>query len=87
MIPNRMRLNENFRKYFPDVEAPEERENSGRSSALKAGTYMVINQVVKDRGLDEKLKGTHILDRNGSGEKNPFLFLVYSVHSDSATTE
>ncbi len=48
---------------------------------------MVINQVVKDMGLDEKLKGTHILDRNGSGEKNPFLFLVYSVHSDSATTE
>ena len=37
--PNRMRPNENFRKYFPEVEAPEERENSGRSSALKAGTF------------------------------------------------
>ena len=53
--PNRMRPNENFRKYFPEVEAPEERENY-RSSALKTGTYMVINQVVKDMGLDAKLE-------------------------------
>lgn len=39
--PNRMRPNENFRKHFLGVEVPEERENSGRSSALKIGTYMV----------------------------------------------
>lgn len=54
--PSRMRPNENFRKFFPDAEVPEERENTGRSSALKAGTYMVINQVVKDLGLSEKLE-------------------------------
>lgn len=54
--PSRMRPNENFRKYFPEVEAPEECENSGRSSALKTGTYMVINQVVKDMGMDAKLE-------------------------------
>ena len=54
--PDKMRPNENFRKFFPEVEAPGEREDAGRSSALKAGTYMVINQVVKDLGLGEKLE-------------------------------
>ena len=53
---DKMRPNENFRKFFPEVEAPGEREDAGRSSALKAGTYMVINQVVKDLGLGEKLE-------------------------------
>ena len=54
--PDRMRPNENFRKFFPDVEVPEERADAGRSSALKAGTYMVINKVVKELGLAEKLE-------------------------------
>ncbi|MCI6637025.1 MAG: hypothetical protein MSH32_01780 [Lachnospiraceae bacterium] len=44
--PNQMRPNENFRKFFPEVEAPEEPDDSGRSSALKAGTYMVIHQAM-----------------------------------------
>ena len=48
--PDKMRPNENFRKFFPEVEAPGEREDAGRSSALKAGTYMVINQVVTSCG-------------------------------------
>ena len=72
--PNRMRPNENFRKYFPEVEAPEERENSGRSSALKAGTYMVINQVVKDMGLDEKLEAAF-------GTRNSGLILDLAAYS------
>ena len=55
---SKMRPNENFRKYFPDVEAPEERENSGRSSCLKAGTYMIIRQMVKELGLDTKLEAS-----------------------------
>lgn len=54
--PDRMRPNENFRKFFPDVEVPEERADAGRSSALKAGTYMVINKVAKELGLAEKLE-------------------------------
>lgn len=55
---SKMRPNENFRKYFPDVEVPEERENSGRSSCLKAGTYMIIRQMVKELGLDTKLEAS-----------------------------
>ena len=72
--PSMMRPNENFRKYFPEVEAPEERENSGRSSALKTGTYMVINQVVKDMGLDEKLEAAF-------GARNSGLILDLAAYS------
>ena len=53
---SKMRPNENFKKYFPEVEAPEEKLDTGRSSCLKAGTYMVIRQAIKDIGLDKKLE-------------------------------
>ena len=52
----KMRPNENFRKYFPEVDVPESLADSERSSCLKAGTYMVINQVVKNAGLNQKLE-------------------------------
>ena len=54
---SRMRPNENFKKYFPEVEAPEERLDTGRSSCLKSGAYMVINKAIKDMELDKKLEG------------------------------
>ena len=54
--PNKMRPNENFRRFFPEVQTPEDRADFGRSSALKAGAYIGIEKVVKDLGLDEKLK-------------------------------
>ncbi len=72
--PSRMRPNENFRKFFPDAEVPEERENTGRSSALKAGTYMAINQVVKDLGLSEKLEAAF-------GARNSGLILDLAAYS------
>lgn len=42
----KMRPNENFKKYFPEVETPEERLDAGRSSCLKAGAYMVISKTI-----------------------------------------
>ncbi len=72
--PSMMRPNENFRKFFPDAEVPEERENTGRSSALKAGAYMVINQVVKDLGLSEKLEAAF-------GVRNSGLILDLAAYS------
>lgn len=72
--PDKMRPNENFRKYFPETEIPEEREDTGRSSALKAGTYMVINQVVKDLGLDERLEAAF-------GTRNGGLILDLATYS------
>lgn len=52
----KMRPNENFRKYFSDVEVPEEKEDFSRSSCLRAGAYMVINKTIKDLKLDIKLE-------------------------------
>ena len=52
---NKMRPNENFRKYFPEVEQPEEKMVSCRSSCLKTGAYMIIDKAAKDLELDTKL--------------------------------
>ena len=51
---NKMRPNENFRKYFPEVEQPEEKTVSCRSSCLKTGAYMIIDKAAKDLELDTK---------------------------------
>ncbi len=51
----KMRPNENFRKYFPEVEVPEEKECLSRSSCLKVGTYMAINKTIRDLELDTKM--------------------------------
>ena len=53
---NKMRPNENFRKYFPEVEQPEEKTVSCRSSCLKTGAYMIIDKAAKDLELDAKLQ-------------------------------
>lgn len=50
MLPN-----ENFRKYFPDAELPEERDKSKRSCGLRIGTWIVIRKIIKDYKLDEML--------------------------------
>ena len=51
----KMRPNENFRKYFPEVEVPEEKECLSRSSCLKVGAYMAINKSIRDLELDTKM--------------------------------
>ena len=53
---NKTRPNENFRKYFPEVEQPEEKTVSCRSSCLKTGAYMIIDKAAKDLELDTKLQ-------------------------------
>ena len=70
----KMRPNENFRKYFPEVEVPEERETVGRSSCLRTGTFMVINQIAKKIGLTQKLEDTF-------GGKNAGLILDFAAYS------
>lgn len=50
MVPN-----PNFIKYFPEVELPEEKNKSKRSSCLRIGAYVVIKKIIEDYGLDEML--------------------------------
>lgn len=53
--PTRMTPNENFLKYFPDVEIPEEIDRSDRSPYLNIGTYVVLHKLIQDCKLKEIL--------------------------------
>lgn len=50
MIPNKI-----FLQYFPDVELPEEKDRTTRSSCLRAGTFMVVRKIIRDYKLDDIL--------------------------------
>ena len=70
--------NPNFLKYFPEVELPEEKERSKRSSCLRIGTYVLIRKIIADYGLDEMMK--RIIGRDSG------LFLdlaAYSIISEN----
>ena len=51
-----MQPNENFMKFFPDVELPEEKDRSQRSCCLRIGTWIVIRKIVFDYKLPEMLE-------------------------------
>lgn len=51
----RMTPNENFLKYFPDAEIPEETDRSERSPYLNIGTYVVLHKLIQDCKLKEIL--------------------------------
>lgn len=51
-MPTMMQPNENFRRYFPEVELPEEKEGSRRSSCLRIGSYIVIRKVIEEYRLE-----------------------------------
>lgn len=50
-----MHPNENFLRYFPETELPEERNRSSRSCGLRIGTWIVIRKIVNDYKLPEIL--------------------------------
>ncbi|SHJ13168.1 Transposase DDE domain-containing protein [Butyrivibrio fibrisolvens DSM 3071] len=50
-----MQPNENFIKFFPDIELPEERDRSSRSCGLRIGTWVVIRKIVNEYKLAEIL--------------------------------
>lgn len=54
--------NPNFLKYFPEVELPEEKDRSKRSSCLKIGAYIVIKKIIEDYKLDEMMKRIIVRD-------------------------
>ena len=54
--PTMMYPNPNFLKFFPEVELPEEKERSKRSSCLRIGSYILIKKIIADYGLDEMMK-------------------------------
>lgn len=71
---NKMIPNENFLKYFGDVELPELRRDSKRSSCLRIGAFLVIRKVMEEYKLSDILS-------KYLGLKNCGLFLDLAAYS------
>lgn len=52
----KMSPNPNFIKYFPEVELPDEKQRSKRSSCLRIGAYLVIEKIIEEYGLRDMMK-------------------------------
>lgn len=50
-----MQPNENFLKFFPDTDLPEERDRTNRSCGLRIGSWIVIRKIINDYRLEEIL--------------------------------
>ena len=50
-----MQPNENFLKFFPDTEMPEEKDRSSRSCGLRIGSWIVIRKIINEYGLAEMI--------------------------------
>ena len=76
--PTMMYPNPNFKKYFPEVEMPEDKDLAKRSCCLRIGAYTVIKKVIEDYGLEEMMK--RIIGR----DSGLFLDLVaYSIITEN----
>lgn len=53
--PDMMIPNENFLKYFGDVELPDKKRNTNRSSCLRIGAFLVIRKIIEDYELSQIL--------------------------------
>ena len=51
MVPN-----QNFLTYFPEVELPDEKFNSNRSSCLRIGAYLTIQKILDEYKIPELLE-------------------------------
>ena len=53
--PSLMQPNQNFLRYFPEVELPEERFRSARSSCLRIGAFIVLRKIIEEYKLPDML--------------------------------
>jgi len=53
--PSMMYPNQNYLRYFPGAELPQEKEDFERSSCLRIGAYLVIRNVIEDYRLGEMI--------------------------------
>jgi len=74
-----MQPNQNYLKFFPEVELPEEKDRTLRSSCLRVGTYIVLQKLFRESGIPEMLSQYF-------SEKDLGLFLdlaAYSIITES----
>lgn len=78
--PEMMYPNQNYLRFFPDAELPEEKRNSVRSGCLRLGAFLVIRKIIADYHLDERMDV--LIGRDGG------LFLdlcAYSIITENNT--
>ena len=74
-----MQPNQNYLKFFPEVDLPEEKDRTLRSSCLRVGTYIVLQKLFRESGIPEMLSQYF-------SEKDLGLFLdlaAYSIITES----
>ena len=82
----KMQPNENYLKYFPGENLPDEDERAVRSSCLRIGSFVVIRQLIKELGISDILENYFsvkdlgllldlaaysIIDENNAGQYYP----------------
>lgn len=95
--PSKMQPNQNYLTYFPEVELPEEKFDSNRSSCLKIGSHLVINHVLneyripdllgtcfdpKEVGLFEDLIAYSLICENNAGQYYPDYAFNHPLFTD-----
>lgn len=70
--------NQNFRKFFPEVELPLDTVRASRSCCLRIGNYLVLRKIIEEYGLSQML--ARII-----GRKSGLLLdlAVYSILSEN----
>ena len=53
--PTMMQPNQNFLTYFPEVDLPDERFNSARSSCLRVGAFIALKKIIEGYHIPEML--------------------------------
>ena len=74
-----MQPNQNYLKFFPEVELPEEKDRTLRSSCLRVGAYIVLQKLFRESKIPEMLSQYF-------SEKDLGLFLdlaAYSIITES----
>ncbi len=72
--PLMMQPNENFLRFFPNVQLPETKKRVERSCCLRIGTWIVIQKIIRDYKLPDLLK-------RYISEKDVGLFLDLTAYS------
>ena len=54
--PDQMTPNENYLKYFPDIDIPKELNRSDRSPCLNIGPYVVLHQLIQTTEIKSMLR-------------------------------
>ncbi len=54
--PDMMIPNNNFQRFFPEIELEEDHPDDNRSSCLRIGAYLVLQHIIREYHLDEMLE-------------------------------